>query len=906
MGQEGPELYRTAEVWNYKSFDLYQTLTDMPKGIYEITMPAVYRNRDNNYTRAASCEIYVNGLAKNVMKATEDAVTLETAVSAPDGYLNWTTLEGYNCYNVNTTTWDGPWPNDFMVDVDGVTMFWPGSTGGASVAFNAGRYVNKVYGIVGEDGILRFGIRSKGVIDRANDWCCLGSITMRYMGDNRDAIEGLKEEVVAQADIYKNSEELFYQGYRTQIDELVLEVEKSTTEEAITSALDQLTALFASIDTSIELYKTFYNILSAEGTGYYATAAREGNMEAMEKAEGYMEGYTEGAYSNEAIQELIDQINSDPLIDIIYIRGGLMGYSGDNWDSYDYPMHRQPNGTYVGTAVFRDERHGDIDKYAGNRCLVVFHRLGQDICAKNDSERFLNESTAPRQLKINDNSSWFLTWGGEWEFTIDLEAETMTCRPVGEMLYKNQIYAVGNLLDNNWQLSQSCANHYEFVHQGNGIYQGSIAFNDGVSRGEVTLFAADMWKTNNWGEGRIGCVEDQVPLESGQEVACDRFHGDRKWILTPGHHYLGTYDLTRGVVRFDQRDLPGDDTPDSPLLIGSFEDLMMVRSYLRQGETHYFALTADIDMTGKGWSQLNGPGEQNGRENQRWIDFDGRGHIIKGFGGDKGLQSQYNASFFGTLGGSVRNLGFVEADVTEDETLLADYGVSNAQSLSVIAGILGSPTYTGTTTMEQCFVTGALTGGRLYAGALAGTINNEVNITNCYAQIDLTSDADNAAGLLGRVNGATTMQNVYVAGSMSNNQPILGNFTAVTPACTLTNVVNWTNNDFAGVRDRDTATGIYNLKESDHATLQQTVVGFDPTVWSCGMKEGEYPILSQFAEVLDGIEEVRERGSEEAEELDNSITSSLHHSTFDLSGRRVVAPSKGIYIKGNRKVIITH
>jgi len=893
VGLEGPALYHTAEIWNYKTFDLYQTLTDMPKGIYEITLPAVYRNRDNNYTRAASCELYVNGLAKDVMKATEDAVTNETAVTAPNGYLNWETLEGYNCYNINTTAWDGPWPNDFMVDVDGVTMYWPGSTGGASVAFNAGRYINKVYGLVGDDGILRFGVRSKGQIDRDNDWCCLGRISMLYMGENIDAIEGLKEEAIAQADIYKNSEEIYHSGYRDQINQLVLEVEKATTEAEITLALNNLTALFNTIDTSIGLYKKFINILSAEGTGYYATAAREGNMEAMEKAEGYMEGYNEGSYDNQAIQDLIDQINNDPLIDIIYIRGGLMGYEGDNWDSYEYPMHRQPDGTYKGTAVFRDERHGNINKYAGNRSLVVFHRLGQDICAKNNSERFLNESTAPRELKINDNTSWFLTWGGEWEFTIDLEAATMTCKPVGEMLYKNQIYAVGNLRDNNWQLSASCANHYEFVHQGNGIYQGSIAFNDGVDRGEVTLFASDMWLTNNWGEGRIGCVDDQVPLESGQEVACDRFNGDRKWILAPGHHYLGTYDLTRGTVRFDQRDLPGDDTAESPLLIADFEDLMMVRSYLRQGETHYFALTADINMTGKGWSQLNGPGEQNGRENQRWIDFDGRGHIIKGFGGDTGLQSQFNASFFGTLGGSVRNLGFVEANFTEDETLLADYGAANAQSIAVIAGALGSSTYTKTAEISQCFVTGNVTGGRLYAGALVGTINGAAEITNCYAQVNLTSDADFAAGLIGRVNGAMNLQNVYVAGSMSNNTPVIADYTTSAPACTLNNVVNWTTYNFDGARSSDTASGLYDLNDTNHATLQQTVVNFDPTIWSCTMQEGEYPILSQFAEVLDGIGELKGEGSRMKNEA-----------IYDLSGRRVEKATKGIYITNGRVVVI--
>ena len=890
VGQEGSSLYRTAEVWDYRKFDLYQTLTDMPQGIYEITIPAMYRAWDNEYTHPSSCEIYVNGLAKNVMKASEDAVTNETAVSAPDGYPNWETLEGYNCYNINTTAWDGPWPNDFMNDIDGITMYWPGSTGGASVAFNAGRYINKVYGIVGEDGILRFGVRSKNQSGNGGDWCVMGHITMRYMGNKAEGIDGLKEEAVAQADIYLNSEEYYYQGYRDQIEEIVLQVEKATTQAQIIEALGQLTALFADIDTSIGLYKQLERILTTDGVGYYAAAARAEDTEAMEKAEEYMEGYMSGRYDNAEIEALIQQINSDPLIDVIYIRGGLMGYVGDNWDSYEYPMTRQADGTYKGTAVFRDERHGDIDKYAGNRCLVVFHRLGQDICSGDNNTRFLNENPAPRKLRINDNSAWFLTWGGEWEFTIDLQAETMTCKPVGEMLYKNQIYAVGNLRDNHWQLSASCANHYELVHQGKGIYQGSIVFNDNVDRGEVTLFMADMWKTNSWNEGRIGCVDDQVPLESGQEVICDRFNGDRKWILTPGHHYLATYDVNRGVVRFDQRDLPGEDTPESPLLIADFDDLMMVRSYLRQGETHYFALTADIDMTGKGWSQLNGPGEQNGRENQRWIDFDGRGHIIKGFRGDTGLQSQYNASFFGVLGGSVRNLGFVEANVCEDEILLSDYGVANAQSLAVIAGVVGSPTYSGTTTIDQCFVEGTLTGGRLYAGAFGGTVNGITEVTDSYARIEMESEADYSAGLFGRVNGALMLRDIYVAGTMNSQKPVIGDFVATAEPTTIKHLVNWTPYNFE-VRSTDTAVGISAFDGTNHSELQQTVVAFDSSIWSCSMKADEYPILSQFAEALTGIQSIGN-----GEMVDGKW--------YDLTGRRIQKPVRGLYIRDGKKMLV--
>lgn len=857
VGQDGTSKYYVAEVWNYKSFDLYQTLTGMPQGIYEVTIPALYRACDNDYTHPATAEIYINGLAKNVMKASEGAVTNETAISAPDGYPNWESIDEYNCYNQGSSNWDGPWPNDYMNDIDGVTMYWPGSTGGAGIAFNAGRYENKVYGMVGEDGILRFGIRSKNQSGQDNDWVCLGRITMKYMGSNQMALAGLKEEAASQADIYYSSADKFYQGYRDEIINALLNVEKANTKDEIITAINEMNELFNKINTSISLYKELNKLVSADGVGLYAAAARTEDVAAMERAEEYIIGMENCSYDNEKAEQLIAEVSNDPLVDIIYVRGGLLGYDGDDFHSFEFPMTRQADGTYKGTAKFRDERHGDLGKYAGNRALVVFHRLGEDICAVDHNEQFLNENPAPRQISINDNSNWFLTWGGEWEFTIDLTAKTMVCMPVGEMLYKNQIYAVGNLLDNNWSLNESTALNWQLVHQGNGIYQGSVAFNPGVERGEVTLFASDMFKTNNWGDGRIGSADDQLPLESGQEVACDRFRGDRKWILTPGHHYLATYDVNKGTVRFDVRDLQGDDTEASPLLINDFEDLLMMRSYLRQGETHYFALTNSIDMSGRGWSQPNAAGEQNGKEGQRWISFDGRGHLIAGFNGDNGLQSKGSSSFFGILGGSVKNLGFTNAKVTQDEMFLADYGVTTPNSVAVLASVAGTSTHADATVIENCFVEGSLEGGLLYAAPLVASVNGPVSIKNVYANTNVKSEAEYTAGLIGRFNGAVSLENAYAAGTVSNSTPIFYDFSENAPSVTLKNVVNWTNYSFSGVRSTDTATNIYNYNGSNFADLQNTVVAFDPAVWSCGMGADEYPVLSAFAEEITGVQSVK-------------------------------------------------
>lgn len=886
-GCKEPDTYHVGEVWCYKDFDMSYTLTGMPRGIYELEIPAVYRNQANDYTNPATCEIYVNDLSKNVMTSLEGAISEADAVSTPVNPNDMKDYTGYNCYNINSVEGNTGWPNDQRLEIDGANYYIPGSTQGAAVAFCAGRYINKVYGVVGEDGILKIGFRSKNSTGANQEWLCIGRIKMTYMGMDEMALNGIKDEVDAQADIYRNRAEMYYQGYKEELNQAVDGLLTCSTPAEITAASATVKAVYDKIDQSVDLYKEINKLVMTEGTGLYEAAVRfqesgaiseEEAAQYMEDASNYVAGCEEGTINNEEAQEIIEKIQSAKVVDVIYIRGGLVNATGDDWGSFDYPMFRNAEGKYEGVGEFREERHGDVNVYAGHRVLVVFHYLDKDICSADNATRFLNESREPRKMLVGSNSAWFTTWGGKWNFTIDLKDSTLVCQPIGDMLYKNQIYAVGNLRDNHWSLNETTAKHWELVHQGGGIYQGAIAFNEGVERGEVTLFTSDMWKTGNWGESRIGSPEDQVKLESGQEIACNRFEGDRKWILDPAHHYLCTYDLGRGVVRFDINDLEGEDTEASPLLIENYEDLMMMRAYMHQDETHYFALTKDINFEGRGWSPLNGGGEQAGKEYTRWVNLDGRGHVISGFRGATGLQAIDDNSFFGVLGGTVKNLGFVGVDMQDDEQFLACYSVIASRSMAAVAGKLGSDAMPAV--VENVFVTGNIQGG-IVTGAIAGAIEGSASIKNAFAQAEVGSEFDTAAGFVGYVNGGLKLENAYFAGKVSSEQPIIA---AVEEGKSLEvkNVVNWTSYSDTHAQ--------YAFNGSNHSELQQTVVAFDPAVWGCSMKEGDYPVLKVFGDVIpDAIDAV-------------SVASA--DAIFDLQGRKAAKAQKGLYIKNGKKLIV--
>ncbi|MCF0199017.1 MAG: hypothetical protein HUK02_06800 [Bacteroidaceae bacterium] len=893
------KLYTVGEFWEYQNFDVNVTLTEMPQGIYELAIPALYRSGDKLYDHPATSEIYVNDLSRDVMKAVDDAIEVESNDSPTNLNIyhdQWTTLEGFQSYyryNPEETLPSDSWPYDQIHERDGRIIAFPNSTAGASVAFAAGRYVNKVYGIVGEDGKLTIGFRSKNMEGNyGSSWTVVGHITMKYMGDNQEAIDGIKEEAEAQAQNYLYSDEIFYAGYKDELqealDQLVLANDKATLLQEIAN----MKAVYNKINTNIKLYAELKNLIGADNTGMYAVAVQLleagviTNEEAnamMSEAEEYIAGCYDGSYTNEQAQEIIDKVRSNPNLDVIYVRGGVEGVEGDDWSSVNNPLRRQADGTYKGTCKFRDERYGNMGVYAGNRSLVSFQYFDTWMSARNDENRWLTDDPTPRKLTLDTGDRHFLTAGGEWEFTINLTDSTIVCKPVGDVLYKSQIYAVGNLMNHGWDRSWDGAVNNIIAHQGNGIYQGGIVFANGVDRGEITFFYNDHWLLNdNWGEGRIGNPTDQLKVESGEETHANRFQGDRKWILDPSHHYLVTYDMNRATMRFDIRDLQGGDTEEDPLLINNFEDLLMVHTYLRQGETHYFALTADINLKGKQLPQLNGPGNESGRSYERYIHFDGRNHVLAGYEGDHTLAGEYFNSVFGVLAGTVKNLGIIGCNMSDDLDMLARYDRYGSQAMGPFAGKLGNEHYSGTTTLENCFAAGTINGGTI-VGGLAGSLEGKTEVKNVFAQVDILSDGT-CGGLFGRTNaGDAKVTNAYYAGEVSSNAPVVELVTDADNTA-YANVANFTTNACPQAT--------LNYDGSNFAALQQGVVAFDPTVWGCSAEADALPVLKAFEEVLTGIQSTT-AGEAQRQGL-----------IFDLQGRRIQKPARGLYIQGGHKMVV--
>lgn len=174
--------------------------------------------------------------------------------------------------------------------------------------------------------------------------------------------------------------------------------------------------------------------------------------------------------------------------------------------------------------------------------------------------------------------------------------------------------------------------------------------------------------------------------------------------------------------------------------ISTPEELTNLSSMLTDGE-NCVVLTADLDMTDVEFLPLLAEG------NKYVLHFDGRCHVIRNLKIEEG-----NASLFGSLTGSVRNLGL--EDIDYNKLWYCVGGIAGRASKAII---------------DNCYTTGKVVGAA--SGGIIGATDGEVIITNCYTRtdvIDETGSATHAGGLVGRAGSKVTIRNSFVSGNVSS------------------------------------------------------------------------------------------------------------------------------------------
>ena len=292
------------------TMDMYQTVTGLPNGIYELQVHGAFRptpyNDFDNVNYAAT--LYANGVHNFFQANIEDMIDVEDAI------------DGVNC-NIN-----GPIA-DFAIEEDGeVIGYTMQGIVSCCNAFQAGRYPNSVLCEV-TDGTLTIGIRQPGT-GLSRDWLGFGGIKVFYSGQLDEAGESLDRVLASQADrastiLYTYEPDLyddyatypnFSQALKDELQQTLKAVASANTPEAKFQLIEKFSDLFLQIYDCKQAYISAMD-MSEEVNGILDAFGNLLSEEDFLKLEDIYSlltnGYSDGTLSAEEIRA----INLNELID---------------------------------------------------------------------------------------------------------------------------------------------------------------------------------------------------------------------------------------------------------------------------------------------------------------------------------------------------------------------------------------------------------------------------------------------------------------------------------------------------------------------------------------------------------------------------------------------------------------
>lgn len=264
--------YKNCEAYE-KTFDLYQDITNLPDGVYELSVLAFQRVGTNEDASAA----HDNG-TENIT-AFIYANDLETPFTSP--------------YTYGMKEPSGGNPADYKYNLNGEDVYIPNSMQGmaAAIAENPKAYTVTVPMLV-EGGTLRIGVRAKKRPSNSHDWAIWDNFRLKYLGSKGDALGAVTTPLIAKAAGLLASN--MNADVRAQ-----LETAKTALEtEATVPGIHTLSAAIEAANTSIDAYNTLKEAIDNAQTRY---EDNEATSETSETAKGlYNAAMTtaQGIYDN--------------------------------------------------------------------------------------------------------------------------------------------------------------------------------------------------------------------------------------------------------------------------------------------------------------------------------------------------------------------------------------------------------------------------------------------------------------------------------------------------------------------------------------------------------------------------------------------------------------------------------
>ena len=289
---------------------------------------------------------------------------------------------------------------------------------------------------------------------------------------------------------------------------------------------------------------------------------------------------------------------------------------------------------------------------------------------------------------------------------------------------------------------------------------------------------------------------------------------------------------------------------DGSYTVTSADGLMNIAKLVNGGKSDInITLTADIDLTGKDWTPIG-----TDYDNSYKGTFDGGGHTITG------LTFTTNDEFAGLFGwlnraGSVKNVVMEGVQITSNQIYggsiggVVGYGWGTIENCSVSGSVSGT-VYVGGVVGVQ--IGGSITGcsssatvkGMVDVGGVAGQTNSSATLTACYATgnviIEMDPKKNIAGGSLVGMNAGSSLLACYATGNVTSTGSSTGymhiggflgnNYTTVT-AC------YWKNNHEQGIgyKKAGTVTEVTKV-DGSVVTWQKAVDAMNTALQNAGSK----------------------------------------------------------------------
>lgn len=244
----------------------YQVITGVPDGVYSLSVKGFVRPGGNGtYTGDEPAEVYL------FMNDYQTPVQNIVAGALPENEAE----DGENCYLTQKYK-DGAGNNllDYLVANAG---YVPNGMIGAAVAFKAGRYEQKVYGLV-EGGTMKVGVTTNGEKLGSGHWALWADFKLTYEGAGSDATKVMLKAALENLETYlKNYGDGMTEKCIEDANKVIAAAEAAIEEgdEAkMTAVITDVQAALAAAQENVAVVKEF---LALETKLYVALEAEDAN-----------------------------------------------------------------------------------------------------------------------------------------------------------------------------------------------------------------------------------------------------------------------------------------------------------------------------------------------------------------------------------------------------------------------------------------------------------------------------------------------------------------------------------------------------------------------------------------------------------------------------------------------------